>query len=131
MSEEMHQTVDDYAGPNRRRYNKSIEEVEVDLRRMFEEHERKEKAWVEKLRDDFLKAFPKQDLEGHCRAHEAQIKAKEAEEAFWQAAKSEAIKNGVAGLFAVLKIVAILAFVGLAFKLGVGPSVAKILGVTP
>lgn len=66
-------------------------------------------------------AFPNGDLDGHRRAHEAMIKAAEAQERFWQDVKLDFVKKGVwAGLVLVLSLIAI----GIYYK-------ASILFVTP
>lgn len=118
-----------YAGVDRRKYPKTMEQFELDVRKMFEAHEQHERKWISDLRDELLKAFPNGDIEGHCDYHISKIRAARAEEEFWKTAKSEAVKHGVAGLFATLKWVSILAVVGLAYKLGVGPAVAKVVGI--
>lgn len=123
--------TDSYAGPNRRRYAKTLEQFEQDILLMFRQHEANEKKWIKELREEMMTGFPNGDLEGHCEYHESKIKAARAEEEFWKAAKSEAMKHGVAGLFAVLKWVLILAALGFAYKFGFGPLVAKVLGAQP
>lgn len=57
------------------------------------------------------------DFEGHRRFHDAKIKAAVAEEKFWSELKLEIAKKGV---WSLLTIVAGLAVVGLAAKLGLG-----------
>lgn len=123
--------TDEYTGPNRRVYSKTLEQLEIDIKLMLSDHEVREKAWINKLITDLkTEAFPSGGLTGHCGYHESKIRAIKAEEEFWHTAKSEALKHGVSGLFAVGKWVAILAALGLAYKVGLGPLVAKALGAT-
>lgn len=114
----------EYTGIERRKRPENIEQL-------FREHEEREREMTEELRREFFGAFPNGDLKGHCAYHNAKIKAAMAEEQFWLSAKSEALKHGISGLFAVLKWLAILALLGLAYKVGLGPAAAKILGVGP
>lgn len=124
-----HGATDGYVGPNRRINAKSLEQLELDILNMFRQHETNEREWLKKLRDELLAAFPNGDIEGHCDYHESKIRAAQAEEEFWKTAKSEAVKHGVAGLFATLRWVTILALLGFAYKVGIGPFAAKVLGV--
>lgn len=66
-----------------------------------------------------IRAFPhidgQPDIEGHRRAHEAMIKAAQAQERFWDELKQEIIKKGV---FALLIIALGLLATGLSVKLG-------------
>lgn len=128
-----------YSGPNRRAksipdevreyIHEEFREYEAEFREYirseFAGHEKREQEWVEKLYD----AFPERDVVGHCDYHKRKIDAAKSEAEFWQAAKSAAIEKGVAGLFSVLKWIAVLAILSFAYKIGVGPLVAKILGV--
>ena len=118
-----------YQGPERRKYSKTLEELEQYVEDRFSEHEVKEQIWIAQLRDSFMSAFPDGDAHGHCEAHSSMIKAKRAEEEFWRTAKAEAIKHSVGGIFYVVKMLTILAIIGLAYKFGAGPAVAKLLGV--
>ena len=117
--------TEDYKGPNRRM--KSIpEEVKLYIHEEFKSHEERERKWIEALYD----AFPGGDVDGHREYHQSKIDAAKAEKEFWQAAKSEGLKQGMAGFFAVVKWVCILGILSIAYKFGFGPLVAKILGVT-
>lgn len=120
-----------YAGPERRKRPENIEQLETSIMHMFRDHEEQERLMTADLRKEFFAAFPNGDLEGHCAYHNAKIRAAMAEEQFWQSAKSEALKHGISGLFAVIKWLAILAVLGAAYKVGLGPAAAKILGVAP
>ena len=123
--------TEQYTGPNRRVYSKTLEQLEIDIKQMIKDHEDRERLWINKLINDLKsEAFPSGDLTGHCDYHESKIRAARAEEEFWHTAKSEAIKHGVSGLFVVVKLTATLALLGLAWKLGFGPAMAKLLGVS-
>ena len=68
-------------------------------------------------------AFPRNedgdpDVDGHRRFHESKIKAAEEEAAFWKELKMEIAKKGLAGAWALLVIIAGLAFVGASAKFG-------------
>lgn len=121
--------TDGYTGPNRRRYVKTLEQLEVDIEQMFRDHEERDQKRHEALRKEILAGFPNGDLEGHCEYHESKIKAAQAEEEFWKTAKSEVLKHGISGLFAVLKGVFVLAAIGFAYKYGFGPAVARVFGI--
>lgn len=125
-----HIVTPDYAGPERRRYLKTLEQHEADIVEMFRQHEGRERKWADEIRADLLKAFPGEDIKGHCEYHELKLRAARAEEEFWHTAKSEALKYGISGLFSVGRWIMILAIVGLAYKLGLGPAAAKVFGVT-
>jgi len=118
-----------YEGPERRHYSRTVEQLEEHIGGLFKAHEEREKQWFMSFRAECDSAYPNGDRRGHCEAHESMIAAKKAEEEFWHTAKSEALKHGVAGMFTVLKWVAILALLGLAAKFGFGPALAKVLGV--
>lgn len=121
--------TEEYVGPDRRAYRKTLEQVEAHFDLKIHDHEEREMAQIRGLLDAMvMRAFP-DGIEAHRSAHQAMIDAKKAEEAFWTTAKDVALKNGIAGIFAVVRWVLILAIVGLAFKLGFGPAVAKLLGV--
>ena len=115
--------MSEYTGTERRKRPENIEQL-------FREHEEREREMSEELRKEFFAAFPNGDLLGHCNYHSAKIKAAQAEERFWESARTEALKHGVAGFFAVLKFILILGVVSLAYKFGVGPLFAKMLGVS-
>lgn len=90
----------------------TLDDVE-ELLRLHEEVERK------MLEDMFKRLVPNGDIEGHCDYHAKVMKAVEAQEEFWKAAKIELMKKGVGALWEVGKIVLILAAVGLLAKLGI------------
>ena len=121
--------TDDYAGPNRRTYVKTLEQLEEDVLRRFAEFEEQHRRMMREMRVELLSGFPDGDLQAHNEYHAARNKAAKAEEEFWKAARSEGLKYGVAGLFGILKWIAILTVLGLAYKVGLGPAVAKALGV--
>jgi hypothetical protein len=79
----------------------------------------KKLAVIESQITIIVKAFPhldgEVDYEGHRRAHEAMIRASQAQEQFWNDLKIEIVKKGVIGL---LIIVIGLVATGLLVKLG-------------
>lgn len=109
----------------RRDYSAISQDIKQFVHDELAAHEEREKAWIKGILD----AFPNQDVDGHREYHENKIKAAKAEEEFWKVAKSEVIKHGIAGLIGVLKWVGILLAVGAAYKVGLGPIVAKLFGV--
>lgn len=127
-----------YEGPERRVYvptpkqvQAQLELLEHDINEMFAAHEEREKSWFEQFREECNSAYPNGDRRGHCEAHEAMIAAKRAEEEFYTAAKTEFTRRGIAGLSALIKWALILLLLSLAYKLGLGPVMAKLLGVAP
>lgn len=82
---------------------------------LFAEHEALEKE----MHDMLLTAFPNGDLSGHCDYHQSKIEAAKAEKEFWDTAKKAVITNGVTGAFSLLKILLMLAFLGLFAKYGI------------
>lgn len=89
----------------------TLEEVQ----QLFAEHELRENEMYK----IFLSAFPDGDTEGHCAYHQSKIEAAKAEKEFWDTAKKAVITNGVNGAFSLLKIVLMLAALGLVAKYGV------------
>ena len=119
----------EYFGPERRRPPKALQELEAVMLHMFADHEEREREMNAEMRKEFLAAFPNEDTAGHCAYHSAKIKAAQAEEKFWETARSIALQHGIAGVFAALKWIAVLSILGLAYKIGLGPAAAKLLGV--
>lgn len=62
---------------------------------------------------DLKTAFPNGDLDGHRRAHEAMIKAAEAQEKFWENVKLDFVKKGVWGAFVLVISICV---IGLYYK---------------
>ena len=122
--------TEDYSGPNRRKYPKSLEQLEEDILMLFQQFEDSQRKMLREMRSELISGFPNGDLKGHCDYHSLKIKAAQAEEEFWKAARSEAMRQGMAGIFAVLKWVGILTVLGVAYKFGFGPAVAKAFGVS-
>lgn len=118
----------DYAGQNRRKATKTIDQLELDILHMFEQFESRQRQLIREMREEMLSGFPNGDLKAHADFHEARNRAAKAEEEFWRAAKSEALKQGVSGAIAVLKAVGVLALLAMAYKVGLGPAVAKVFG---
>jgi hypothetical protein len=120
----------EWDGLERRQHSKSILDLEQHIEDMIKAHEVRERIWMGELRDELQAAFPNGDIAGHRIFHERRIEAAKAEEAFWKAAKDEGVKRGVGILFEAVKIVMILSLLGLAYKMGIGPAVAKFFGVS-
>lgn len=120
-----------YSGPNRRVEDLRLAELEAHMLQLFRDHEERERKWLEEVKAELMSAFPDGDVDGHCDYHMKKIKAAQAEEEFWKAAKIKVIENGVSGVFAILKWVTVMALLGTAFKFGFGPTAAKLLGLAP
>jgi hypothetical protein len=92
------------------------------LEKLLEEHEalRLHTSRLEDRLVQISKAFPvvggETDFDGHRKAHEAMIRAAEAEENFWNGLKDEIIKKGILGLIIICLG---LMFTGALIKLGV------------
>lgn len=101
---------EDYDGPDRR----SNTHIEDQLKQIIDKMER------------LCGAFPvvdgKADLDGHRRAHEAQIRAARAEEDFWKEMKLDLAKKGAWGLLIILLG---LVMGGLSLKLGLAGGIVK------
>jgi len=81
-----------------------------------EDHKKLEES-VEDIHEmliDLKTAFPNGDFDGHRRAHEAMIKAAEAQERFWENVKLDVVKKGVWG---TIVIVVSLIIIGAYYKL--------------
>lgn len=77
------------------------------------------RTFVDNINSAFLKnADGSHDYPGHHFDHYSRAKAAEAEQEFWTAAKVELAKGGVGWLLGALKIVALLAVIGLGVKFG-------------
>lgn len=123
--------TDNYVGVERRKYAKTLEQLELDILDMFKRHEERESTLIKELRSELLSGFPDDDLEGHFDYHSSKIKAAQAEEKFWHTATDIAIQQGISGVFAALKWIVMLSIVALGFKIGLGPVMAKIVGMQP
>lgn len=89
-----------------------------DFRLLMGTHETNDVARQEAQMKKFMSAFPGEDPIKHCEFHQAKIDAAKAEQRFWELAQGKAVEKGIEGLFAVIKIVVLLAVTGLAYKLG-------------
>jgi len=77
------------------------------------------KQQIEQMIEDvenFSKAFP-EGIDKHRQFHEAATAAKNAEKEFYDSLKTEVMKKGVAGIFAVIVIILGLALTGLGHEL--------------
>ena len=110
-----------YTGDERRRQETiQMEAIEAVVGRLMTkvvaQHEACEgRMWDERIR----RAFPEGDIDAHCAYHQDLIDAAHAQKQFWVAAQTKLMEKGIDGLFSVLKIVLMLAFAGLAVKVGV------------
>lgn len=118
-------SLEDATPRERRDYTSISKDIKHFVHDELAAHEEREKQWSKGI----LEAFPDQDVEGHRVYHENKIKAAKAEEEFWKAARSQVLRHGIAGIMAALKWVLVLTVLGLAYKFGFGPVVAKILGI--
>ena len=88
--------TEEYVGPDRRAYRKTLEQVEAHFDLKLHDHEEREMAQIRGLLGTMLagimQAFP-DGVEAHRAAHQAMIDAKKAEEAFWDTAKEVALKK--------------------------------------
>ena len=113
--------IDVYTGEERRcRETIQMEAIEAVVERLMTkvvaQHEACEgRMWDERIR----RAFPEGDIDAHCAYHQDLIDAAHAQKQFWVAAQTKLMEKGIDGLFSVLKIVLMLAFAGLAVKVGV------------
>jgi hypothetical protein len=78
------------------------------------------RVFVDQINSAFvLDAAGQRDYTGHNHDHAARIAAARAEREFWETAKKEAIHGGVTWIMGAIKIVFLLALVGLAVKFGI------------
>ena len=101
---------DDYTGPERRRLP-TMDAVALMIARELEANEGREVARWEQ-------AFPGGDIKAHCSYHQSIINAAEEQQRFWEDARRILLSKGIDGMFAVLKVVLLLAVVGAASKIG-------------
>lgn len=77
------------------------------------------RTFVDNINSAFLKQSDgTHDYIGHHFDHFSRAEAAKAEREFWAAAKQELVKGGVSWLLGVLKIVILLAIIGLGVKIG-------------
>ena len=86
-----------------------------DLDEALAVHSQQERAYVENLLEELMRAFP-DGVEKHRDYHESKIQAAKAEKEFWDTAKKAVITNGISGLFGLVKIILVLAALGLTAK---------------
>ena len=85
-------------GEERRTYMKTIHDVEEAFHRALQEHEIEEKKNLESVIEALIEeAFP-DGANNHRNAHEAMIKAAQAQERFWDELKLDIAKKGTWGL---------------------------------
>ena len=91
-------------------------------------HAQEERAAYQHMLTDLItRAFP-DGPENHRGYHQAKIDTAREEAEFWKVAKQELTKVGVSAIAGVVKTLAVLALIGLAYKIGFGPVVAKLFG---
>ena len=78
-------------------------------------HSVEEKKRVQDMVSALLHAFP-DGIEGHRIYHEGLMKATKSEQEFWDTAKKALITNGVNGLLSLVKVILLLAALGLTAK---------------
>lgn len=114
-------------GTERRKRNHGEDAVtNDDLDEALSIHSKDERAFVEALIAKVMLAFP-DGVDKHREYHESLILAAKAEKEFWDTAKKALITNGVAGLFGILKIVLLLAALGLTVKFSMPEAFAKVI----
>lgn len=99
-----------------------------DLDEALAKHSIEERAYTKSMIDEIHKAFP-DGVGPHHDYHQSKIDAAKAEEEFWKVAKIEFTRVGVSAIAGVIKVVVVLGVVSIAYKFGLGPLVAKLLGV--
>lgn len=115
----------DYAGNERRKFPRSMEDIEHAFERKLKEHEERERDLVkEEIAALKEEAFP-DGASAHKLAHQAMIDAANAEQEFWQSLKKEVISKSIWG---ILRILGILIFAGLLAKAGLWPAYTAWLG---
>jgi len=90
-----------------------------DFKLLMIEHEQRDSERQQERYKQFMKAFPKEDVDGHCAYHQKKIDAAEAEKRFWLSAEAHLLSKGIDSLFSALKIILLLALTGAAYKLGI------------
>lgn len=89
-------------------------------------HADQERAYMQSLVDGILIAFP-DGIDAHSEYHKARTAAARAEKEFWDTAKKALITNGVSGLFGLVKIILILAALGLIAKVSMPAWAANLI----
>lgn len=104
-------------GPDRRKNHKHGSDPVTldDLDEAFAIHALEEKTQMQDMMATVLRAFP-EGVDGHRVYHEGLMKASKSEQEFWDTAKKALITNGVSGLLSLLKIILLLAALGLTAK---------------
>ena len=118
----------EYAGPEHRKKRHGGDDpvTNNDLDEALTEHSEEERKYVASLIQEVLRAFP-DGVETHRAYHESLIEARKAEKEFWDTAKKSVISNGIAGLFGLLKVIMLLAALGLTVKFSMPDAAAKII----
>ena len=93
----------------------------AELDEALEAHSEAERQWFHEEINRVMRAFP-DGVESHRAAHEAMIKAAEAEEQFWRGLKADIAHKSIWG---ILQILTILTIAGLAAKFGLALPLSK------
>lgn len=116
--------TEEYSGPERRSFGRTLDEVEDAFDRKLRDHEDREKARIQELiRKLETDAFP-DGTAAHRLAHQAMIDAANAEKEFWNGLKADIAKKSIWG---ILQILTILVIAGIAAKFGLGAAVGGVL----
>lgn len=110
----------------RRRANGDQPVTNDDLDEALAIHSQEERAYVKTLIDEVMFAFP-DGAENHRHYHESKIKAARAEEEFWRTAKEQIIKAGVNGVIGIIRVVLLLALLGLTVKFTLPEAFSKMV----
>lgn len=109
--------TEEYSGPERRSFARTISEVEEAFDRKLRDHEDREKTRIQMLIKQLeTDAFP-DGTAAHRLAHQAMIDAANAEKEFWNGLKADIAKKSIWG---ILQILTVLLIAGIAAKLGLG-----------
>lgn len=92
----------------------SLAEIEAMVKRLLSAHEEAESIAAQIRMKTVMGAFPS-GVDDHAAVHVALAKAAKAQEEFYAAIKLDLAKNGV---WALIKIIAVLVIVGIAGKMG-------------
>lgn len=116
--------TEEYSGPERRSFARTISEVEEAFDRKLRDHEDREKTRIQMLIKQLeTDAFP-DGTAAHRLAHQAMIDAANAEKEFWNGLKADIAKKSIWG---ILQILTILVIAGIAAKFGLGAAVGGVL----
>lgn len=103
-------------GVERRKRNHGTDVVtNDDLDEALALHSQEERKHVAEAIAEVMRAFP-DGVDTHRGYHQSKIEAAKAEKEFWDTAKKAVITNGISGVFTLIKIILLLAALGLTAK---------------